>query len=52
MAEIELRALFSPQQLQFEWLRWSCRATGGTKRAHHFAHVKEMLLLPDSNYIT
>ena len=27
-------------------------ATGGARRAHHFTHVKEMVLLPDSNYIT
>ena len=27
-------------------------ATGGNRRSHHFKHVKEILLLADSNYIT
>ena len=27
-------------------------ATGGTRRAHHPTHVKEILLLPDSNNVT
>ena len=50
MAKIKLRA-FLPQQHKFAWLP-GVAATGGTRRAHHFMHIKEMLLLADSNYIT
>ena len=39
-----------PQQLQFAWLCWSCH-DWWHQTCHHFTHVKEMLLLPDSNYI-
>ena len=50
MAEIKLLAFF----FNIFNLRGcaSVAATCGTRRAHHFTHVKEMLLLPDKNYIT
>ena len=44
IAEIKPAAFFLQQQIQFVWLRPRC--------AHHFIHVKEIVLLADSNCIT
>ena len=52
MAEIKLRASYFRNNFNLRGCD-GVAATGGTKRAHHhFTNVKEMLLLPDSNYTT
>ena len=44
--------LFLPQQLQFDWLRWSCRNWWHHTCPLFHTRQREILLLADSNHIT
>ena len=50
-AEIKLRFFFFRNNFNFRGCA-GVAATGGNRRAHHFTHLKDMLMLPDSNCIT
>ena len=51
MAEIKLRVFFFSDNFNLRGCA-EVAATGGTRRVHHFTHVKMILRLADSNYIT